>query len=287
MLRSPPSPISVPDPVAPPARPFLKWAGGKGRVLHQYVPHFPNFSSYYEPFLGGGAIFFHLQARSSSMSSAVLTDINGELVNVYRCVRDHVDAVIDQLQVHQAHHSKDYYYRIRAAVPDGAVPRAARLLYLNKTCFNGLYRENSRGQFNVPMGRYKRPNICPIDVLNAASTALQFVQLSVSPFELVLEQAQSPDDFVYFDPPYHPISATSRFTGYSRYSFCADDQIRLRDTFAILAQRGVRVMLSNSDCPFIRDLYQDFSIHTVLAARAINSKSSHRGKITEVLITSY
>ena len=287
MLRSPsllPSPSSPPT---VPARPFLKWAGGKGRVLSQYVSYFPEFSTYYEPFLGGGAIFFHLQASSSSMSNAFLMDINEELVNVYRCIRDQVEAVIDRLIVHQHHHGSEYYYQIRGTVPTDAIERAARLLYLNKTCFNGLYRENSKGQFNVPMGRYKNPKICPVDVLRAASAALKFVNLQVSPFELVLELAHRSSDFVYFDPPYHPISATSSFTGYSRYSFHAEDQVRLRQTFGILANRGVRVMLSNSDCPFIRELYEDFKIHTILASRAINSKGSKRGKITEVLVTSF
>lgn len=274
-------------PVAlPPARPFLKWAGGKGRVLSQYLPYFPDVSTYYEPFLGGGAIFFHLQA-TTSMTHACLMDINEELVNVYRCVRDHVDVIIQQLNVHQQNHEQDYYYQIRSHVPEADIARAARFLYLNKTCFNGLYRENRKGQFNVPMGRYKNPNICPDDLLHAASAALKYVTLKVSPFELVLELAHQSKDFVYFDPPYHPISATSSFTGYSRYAFREEDQIRLRDTFTLLARRGVKVMLSNSDCPFIRDLYRDFSVHTVFAARAINSKASKRGKITEVLVTSY
>ncbi|NEQ99520.1 MAG: DNA adenine methylase [Cyanothece sp. SIO2G6] len=277
-----------PPPISP-ARPFLKWAGGKGRVLPQYQPYFPEFSTfskYYEPFLGGGAVFFYLQA-TNALSSAYLTDINEELVNVYRCIRDEVEAVVQQLEQHRDNHDRDYYYHIRAIIPSTPVQRAARLLYLNKTCFNGLYRENSQGRFNVPLGRYKKPNICPTAVLQAAARSLQSVHLSVSPFDRVLEQAHTSQDFVYFDPPYHPISPTSNFTGYSRYSFQAEDQIRLRDTFAMLASRGVKVMLSNSDCPFIQELYQDFQIHTISATRAINSKASKRGKITEVLVTSY
>lgn len=279
-------PSNANAPLGSPARPFLKWAGGKGRVLTQYVPYFPSFSTYYEPFLGGGAVFFHLQA-TTHLANAYLMDINQELVNVYRCIRDEVDIVVQQLQYHQHHHNRDYYYHIRATVPQSPVQRAARLLYLNKTCFNGLYRENAQGQFNVPLGRYKRPNICPTEVLKAAARSLQCVHLSVNPFELVLEKAHTSQDFVYFDPPYHPISPTSNFTSYSRYSFSAEDQSRLRDTFVILANRGVKVMLSNSDCPFVRDLYRDFPIHTIYAARAINSKANKRGKITEVLVTSY
>lgn len=264
-------------------RPFIKWAGGKRQVLHQYSPFFPKLiHTYHEPFLGGGAVFFHLRPPRS-----ILTDINEELVNVYQCVRDAVGDIIALLQDHQKHHGKDYYYHIRANPSSDPVERAARLLYLNKTCFNGLYRENSKGQFNVPMGRYKKPAICNPELLCAASQALQSAAIALEPFDKILNRSFHPDDLVYFDPPYHPISATSNFTSYNRYAFCADDQIRLRDTFSELARRGVRTMLSNSDCPFIRELYREFNIHTIRAARAINSKAQRRGKITELLITSY
>ena len=263
-------------------RPFLKWAGGKGRVLPQYIPYFPEYTTYHEPFLGGGAIFFYLLP-----STAVLADINDELVNVYQCIRDHVDDLIEHLAIHQSNHCKEYYYDVRSNPRAEKVARAARLLYLNKTCFNGLYRENSKGQFNVPMGRYKNPTICDPSLLRAASCALKPVAIALEPFEAVLDRAKTPDDFVYFDPPYFPISATSNFTGYNRYSFTQDDQVRLRDTFITLAERGVKVMLSNSDCPFIRELYEGFTIQVIHAARAINSNAKKRGKITELLITSY
>ncbi len=154
-------------------------------------------------------------------------------------------------------------------------------------CYNGLYRENSKGAFNVPMGRYKNPTICNASLLRVVSAALRSTTLNVEPFDAVLENATSSRDFVYFDPPYHPISRTSNFTAYNRYSFHPIDQIRLRDTFVELARRGVKVMLSNSDCPFIRDLYQDFPIHSISAVRAINSNAQKRGKISEVLVTSY
>lgn len=263
-------------------RPFLKWAGGKGQVLQQYLEHFPTqFEAYHEPFLGGGAVFFHLLP-----SRAVLTDINEELVNVYQCIRDAVEAVIDGLSIHQANHSKDYYYHIRANPGTHPVERAARLLYLNKTCFNGLYRENSKGQFNVPMGRYKNPAICNPDLLRAAARALQPVAIAVASFDTVLQRAHDARDFVYFDPPYHPISVTSSFTAYNRYAFRAEDQVRLCKIASELANRGVQVMVSNSDCPFIRDLYKDFNIHPIQAARSINSNAKKRGKITELLITS-
>ena len=264
-------------------RPFLKWAGGKGQLIQQYNQYFPKqFSAYYEPFLGGGAVFFHLlPARSHLM------DINAELVNVYGCVRDHVEALVDCLKVHRDRHCADYYYQIRASIHGSPLERAARLIYLNKTCFNGLYRENSKGLFNVPIGSYKKPTICDAELLYATSTALRSTVIEEGSFETVLSYATSSHDFVYFDPPYHPLSATSKFTSYNRYAFTEDDQIRLRDTIVTLAKRGVKVMLSNSDCPFIRDLYQDFEMHTIVASRAINSNAAKRGKITEVLVTSY
>lgn len=264
-------------------RPFLKWAGGKGRLIPQYSSYFPKrFSNYFEPFLGGGAVFFHLQPRR-----AFLMDINPELMNVYQCVRNHVHELAILLEQHRDRHSQDHYYQMRACIPTSSIERAARFIYLNKTCFNGLYRENSKGQFNVPMGRYKNPGICDPDLLYAASRSLQRANLQLAPFEAILDYAHTRQDFVYFDPPYYPISATSNFTAYNRYAFKKEDHIRLRDTFVELAQRGVKVMLSNSDCEFVRELYAEFTIHTILAARAINSKAQRRGKITELLITSY
>lgn len=267
-------------------RPFLKWAGGKGRLIEQYRAFFPaEFRHYYEPFLGGGAIFFHLHDRCRQ---AVLADLNPELVNVYRCVRDDVEAIIEILNQHQRRHCRDYYYAVRAKNQlRSPIYRAARLIYLNKTCFNGLYRENSKGQFNVPMGRYKKPKVCDTSTLTQASLALQRAEINCEAFTQVLDQAVSDRDFVYFDPPYHPISATSNFTGYNRYGFRAEDQQRLQQTFVALAQRGVKVMLSNSDCPFIHDLYQDFYIYRIQASRAINSNAQRRGKISELVITSY
>ncbi len=264
-------------------RPFLKWAGGKSQLISQYRSYFPeNYSTYYEPFLGGGAIFFHLQPQK-----AWLVDINAELVNVYFCVQNQVDELIRALEDHRDRHCYDYYYQIRACVPDSAIERAARLIYLNKTCFNGLYRENSKGQFNVPMGKYKNPGIFEPENLYSTAGALQGAAITVATFDLILDYAQNPQDFVYFDPPYYPISATSNFTAYNRYAFKQEDQIRLRDVFAELTHRGVKVMLSNSDCPFIRELYEGFKIHPISASRTINSNAKRRGKITELLITSY
>jgi len=270
-------------------RPFLKWAGGKMRLIQQYQAYFPQtYTTYYEPFLGGGAVFFHLQPPQ-----AVLSDINAELINAYRCVKDHVEPLIECLAKHQQQHDPTYYYRMRARQVsqdsldyETDIKRAANLIYLNKTCFNGLYRENSRGEFNVPIGKYKNPQICQPEVLHSASKALKSTQLKVQSFETILDLAKSCDDFVYFDPPYHPLSETSNFTAYSRYSFNQDSQTTLRDIFVELSRRGVKLMLSNSDCPFIRELYQDFEILPISASRSINSKSQKRGKVSEVLVVS-
>ncbi|MBW4577697.1 MAG: DNA adenine methylase [Aphanothece sp. CMT-3BRIN-NPC111] len=269
------------DKVSP--RPFLKWAGGKSQLIQQYLPYFPkSFKTYYEPFLGGGAIFFHLLP-----AQAVLTDINLELINTYRCLRDNVEELIALLEVHQMNHSQDYYYKVRSLIDGTEIEKAARVIYLNKTCFNGLYRENLQGQFNVPIGRYKNPKICSSALLYSVSAVLQSAQIEVRPFEAVLEFAKTPNNFVYFDPPYYPLSQTSNFTAYSRNAFSEHDQIRLRDIVGELAHRNVKVMLSNSDSPFIRQLYRDFNIYTISATRSINSKASNRGKISEILVTTY
>lgn len=265
------------------ARPFLKWAGGKSKLISQYISYFPeNYTTYYEPFLGGGAVFFYLQP-----SAARLSDINPELINAYSCVKDEVETLISLLEIHQLNHSKDYYYKIRQSTFNKSLERAARLIYLNKTCYNGLYRENSKGKFNVPIGKYKNPKICNPTLLRTVSAALQSAQLEVSSFEEILNEATKPDDFVYFDPPYYPLSSTSNFTEYSRHSFDQETQLKLSEVFAELASRNVKVMLSNSDCHFIRELYKEFKIYSISASRAINSNGKRRGKISEVLVTSY
>ena len=274
-------PTSVQQNLSP--RPFIKWAGGKSKLIQQYNSFFPKqFKAYYEPFLGGGAVFFHLNP-----ACGYLTDINAELINAYRCVKDNVEELIEVLEVHQFKHCKEYYYEVRHCQGVTDTEKAARLIYLNKTCFNGLYRENSQGQFNVPIGKYKNPKISNPDLLRSASAALQKAQIDVQSFEDILKQADCCDDFVYFDPPYHPLSPTSNFTAYSRSSFNRDNHIKLKEVFAELAQRGVNVMLSNSDCQFVRELYSDFNIHPILASRLINSNIQKRGRIPELLITSY
>ncbi|MEH2005242.1 DNA adenine methylase [Nostoc sp.] len=273
--------IQIPKENSP--RPFLKWAGGKSRLIQQYIPYFPkSYKNYYEPFLGGGAVFFYLQP-----SAAILTDINGELINTYCCVRDHVEELICLLKEHKIRHDKDYYYSVRNNFGGTDIEKAARLIYLNKTCFNGLYRVNSLGKFNVPLGRYDNPNICSEVLLKVASEALSTSKIKQTDFADVLNYATSSDDFIYFDPPYYPVSETSYFTAYSSYRFAEDQQVELKDVFEKLTGRGVKVMLSNSDCEFIRNLYSSFNIHTISASRAINSNAKKRGKITELLVTSY
>ncbi len=261
----------------------MKWAGGKGQLLEQYEPLFPSsWTRYFEPFLGGGAVFFHLQPQRS-----LLADVNPSLISVYRCVRDNVDELLERLEEHQALHCKDYYYEVRSQHNLTALPHAARFIYLNKTCFNGLYRENLKGQFNVPMGRYKKPTIHDPERLWAASKALQDTELLTQDFTEIIRQATRKSDFVFLDPPYHPISSTSSFTSYSKMAFGELQQRQLRKVFSKLADSGVKVMLSNSDCEFVRDLYRDFPIHTISASRSINSKGGRRGKVNEVVVTSY
>jgi DNA adenine methylase len=266
-------------------RPFLKWAGGKSRLIPQYLPHLPkNYQTYYEPFLGGGALFFYLQPQKS-----VLTDINSELITTYCCVRDRVEELIAHLQEHKRKHNRDYYYSVRGKTVDNELEQAARFIYLNKTCYNGLYRVNSQGKFNVPLGKYINPNICQEDLLRAASAILAQSEIRQADFTQVLNYATNSDDFVFLDPPYYPISSTSYFTSYSQNSFGEKDQERLRNTCAELARRGVKVVVCNSDSQFIKELYQEigFNIHFIEAARSINSNTKKRGMIKELLITSY
>lgn len=265
------------------ATPFLKWAGGKSQLITTYDAFFPKtFNRYFEPFTGGGAIFFHLKNQRGTFKAS-LSDLNDELINCYQVIRDDVETLIEHLKTHP--NDEEYFYQLRAvnAKSLSEIERAARLIYLNKTCFNGLYRVNSKGQFNVPFGFYKNPRTCNESNLRACSAALSDVELNCRPFDQVLKHAKK-GDLVYFDPPYQPLSSTANFTSYTKNSFSADDQEYLAEVFSKLDKRGCHVMLSNSDCAFIRTLFKDFRIETVNAIRAINCKSEGRGKITEVLV---
>ncbi len=270
------------------AVPFVKWVGGKGRLLSQMRPLLPSgieHMRHVEPFVGGGALFF-----SRRPGRALLTDINPTLVAAYCEIRDDVQGVIAVLRGLAGRHSKESYYQVRERYNQGrrvsASRRAAMFIYLNKTCFNGLHRVNRKGEFNVPVGSYENPRILNEEGLYAASRALKHAQLQCAPFDALLEDAK-PGDFIYFDPPYEPVSQTASFTAYDRNGFSQEDQTRLRDVYKALDRRGSKLMLSNSDVPFIRDLYKDFNIDTVAAPRAINCDAKKRGKVSEVIIRNY
>jgi len=277
------------DSLFPAPRPFLKWAGGKGQLLPDLLKQVRKampFGQYHEPFVGGGALFFELVASSALEGKALLSDNNESLVEAYLGVRNRVESVIAILLQHKRKHSEKHYYSVRSGDPKGRAERAARIIYLNRTCFNGLFRENSKGEFNVPMGSYVNPLICDGENLRACAKALKRAKVEQRPFETVLERVQ-PGDFVYFDPPYVPVSATSNFTSYDKEGFGENAQRRLAEVFAELARGGVKVLLSNSDTPLVRELYNDFEIEIVYANRMVNSRADRRGKIAELLVRSF
>ncbi len=274
------------------AQPFLKWAGGKAQLLEQFDPFFPaEIDSYVEPFLGGGAVFFHLQARFPKMRAA-LRDNNAELVNCYEVVRDQVEELMTGLDEHleafRARHSAYYYLVRRQDQPSNRVERAARMIFLNKTCYNGLWRVNGRGQFNVPIGSYRPEKVALYDRANllAASRALRDVHLAVLDFRQTLA-ALDQGQFAYVDPPYYPLSRTANFTSYTREDFGPAEQRELAGLFAGAARRGARLMLSNSDTPFTRELYTGFDLQTVQARRNVNSDGAKRGRISELVVRNY
>ena len=279
------------DHLSPPS-PFVKWAGGKGQLLAQFEPYFPvHFARYLEPFVGGGAVFFHLynQGRLEG-KEVVLIDGLEELIGTYRVIQTQVEALIAALREHEPHKQEAaYFYQVRdwdrrpSYAERGDVQRAARFIFLNRTCYNGLYRVNRRGLFNVPFGRYRNPTICDEENLRAVSRALQGVTLVAGDFARCLDWA-GPDDFVYLDPPYHPLSATAHFTSYTAADFDLADQQRLATVFAELDRRGCQVMLSNSATDPVRELYASYEQVEVQAVRAISSKGDGRGAIPELLV---
>ena len=267
--------------------PMLKWVGGKRQLLSDIVPMIDkNSPMYVEPFIGGGAVLFNMQP-----SRAIINDYNQELINVYMTVRDNLDELLEELKVHEENNSADYYYEIRALDREDAlrhmsnVQKAARVIYLNKTCYNGLYRVNSAGQFNSPYGRYKNPNIVNEAVLKAISKYFNSNEITIlnGDYKRVLENLDQ-DAFVYLDPPYMPISSSSSFTGYTEGGFGYNSQVELKEECDKLNERGIRFVQSNSDCEEIRELYKDYCIKTVKAKRSINSVGNKRGEINEVLI---
>ena len=275
------------------AKPFIKWAGGKRGLIEQLFAKFPtDFNNYHEPFLGGGAVFFELYSRGMLKDKkAYLSDINSELVNAYNTVKNNPDSLIAELEVYKKKHNKDFYYQTRVLDrTDGFkslsnLGRATRFIYLNKTCFNGLYRVNSKGYFNTPIGSYKNPNIADKEVILCASEALQNAVISNQSFDKTLSNS-NPNDFVYLDPPYYPLTKTSSFTSYDKNTFLDEKQKQLFNIFKKLHQRNCIVMKSNSNTEFIKDMYKKYTIDFVQANRFINSKADGRKKIDEVLIRS-
>ncbi len=279
------------------ATPFLKWAGGKGQLLAQLEPLLPEtFGRYIEPFLGGGALFFHLRNRERLADGAILNDSNPELMTCCRVIQDPetLPALIKRLGEHARHAlDADYYYAVRAWDREpgfrerSPVERAARTIFLNHACYNGLYRLNRSGQFNVPYGKWRRPpRVFDEDNLWACHRALQGVTLVAEDFEACLGRARA-GDLVYLDPPYHPRSATSSFTTYTGDEFREQHQRRLAALYGELDARGCLLVLTNSATPLVRRLYGAYRIETVLATRAINCKRARRGKIEELVVLNY
>ncbi len=271
------------------AAPVVKWVGGKRQLLDEIAPRLPKrITTYCEPFLGGGAVLFSLQPRN-----AIVNDLNADLMLVYEVIRDDVEFLIAALEQHE--NTAEYFYNIRDLDRDkdayremSAIERASRIIYLNKTCYNGLFRVNASGEFNSPFGHYKNPNIVNAPVLRAVSKYLTAnnIQLLHIDFEEVLQRVPR-GGFVYLDPPYDPVSDTASFTGYNRGGFGREEQERLKRCCDELAARGVRFLLSNSATSFIKELYTGYTVEIVHAKRAINSDASKRGAVEEVLIRNY
>lgn len=258
--------------------PFIKWVGGKSSIANKLIPLLPKeFNTYYEPMVGSGAVFYKL---SNIINTAVLSDINPELIITYQVVKDNVYELIEKLKEHEKNHCKDYYYRIREQYClENPVDTAARFIYLNKTCYNGLYRTNREGKFNVPIGTYENPAICQEDNLLACSMILHKATLLCTSFEHIIPNTC---DFVYFDPPYY-----STFDKYSKYGFTEKDQKKLYDFFEHLDKLGVYCMLSNSNTPFILELYKKYNISIIEAPRKINCKTDNRNTVKELIVRNY
>jgi DNA adenine methylase len=266
---------------------LVKWAGGKKQLLEQFEPFFPEkIKRYIEPFVGGGAVTFHI-IKKYNPKEVIISDINEELINAYHVVKNNVEELIIALRKYKKEHSKEKYYKTRDKDPKklSDIANAARFIYLNKTCFNGLYRVNSKGGFNVPLGSYTNPAICAEENLREISKLLKNVDIKSMSFEMVLNLAKK-GDFIYFDPPYYPLNRNS-FTTYTKGNFLENEQKQLVNIFTKLHKKGCFIMQSNSDTSFIKDLYSTYNIRFVKATRMINSNAAKRGKINEVVITNY
>ncbi|MFP6581782.1 MAG: Dam family site-specific DNA-(adenine-N6)-methyltransferase [Candidatus Hydrogenedentota bacterium] len=280
-------------------RPFLKWVGGKGQLLNELLARVDaagDFGRYHEPFMGGAALFYAMQRTKRLKKKAYLADYNPRLVATYEGVQQNVEALIRLLKMHKKKHAEPYYYQVREALrddvasggPRNLVQHAARIIYLNKTGFNGLYRENNQGLYNVPIGSYTNPAICDEDNLRACAKALKKANVQATHFATIIERVEK-GDLVYFDPPYDPVSKTASFTSYAKGGFGEDSQRLLAQTCKDLHAKGVKVLLSNSYTEFIRDLYNidGFKIEAVSANRNINSNAKKRGAIQEALVRNF
>lgn len=266
--------------------PIVKWVGGKRQLMFELLKNMPKeYNRYFEPFIGGGALFFELQP-----DNAYISDMNEELINLYQVVRDNVYELIADLQKHDI--TKEYFMEIRNIDRTkeykswSSVKKASRFIYLNRTCFNGMYRVNSKGEFNVPFGHYKNPRILDENNLINCSNLLQKTEIKHADFSEILKEVKK-GDFVYFDPPYVPLSETSSFTSYTKDGFDLDMQFKLRDVCDELDSMGVKFLLSNSDTKLVNELYENYNIKKVFASRQINANADGRGKITEVLVRNY
>ncbi len=266
--------------------PIVKWVGGKRQLMFELLKNMPkSYNRYFEPFIGGGALFFELRPEN-----AYISDINEELINLYSIVKDNVYDLIADLNKHEV--SKEYFLEIRNLDRTDEyknlsnVQRASRFIYLNRTCFNGLYRVNSQGQFNVPFGNYKNPRIVDENNLLNCSELLKNTEIKCADFSGILLKVKK-GDFVYFDPPYVPLNETSSFTSYTKNGFDMDMQFELREVCDELNSMGVMFMLSNSDTKLVNELYANYEIKKVFASRAVNANADGRGKITEVLVRNY
>lgn len=292
------------------AKPFIKWVGGKGQLIATFEKLLPRelaqleAFTYIEPFIGGGAMLFYMLQRFHNIKRAVINDLNPDLIKAYKTVKDAPEALIqcltqierEYLAIREEEKRKEYYLSVRKRFNQGGmsdVDNTALLIFLNRTCFNGLYRVNSKGEFNVPFGKYANPTICDAETIYADSELLQKVDIISGDFERT-EPYVSAHTFIYFDPPYRPLDATSSFNSYAKEAFNDDEQIRLKKYFDRLSSKKCRMMLSNSDCrgrnpedTFFDDLYKDYIIERVYASRSVNANPQKRGKLTELLIRNY
>ena len=274
-------------------KPFVKWAGGKRQLISILNENLPkSFGTYYEPFLGGGALLFHIITERNGQKCSI-SDLNSDLVLAYTTIRNRIDELISSLKSHEKKYqknSKSYYYSVRESNPRSEIEKTSRLLFLNRTCFNGLYRVNSKGKFNVPLGRYTNPNIVNEENLRSVSDMLQSSRISIKcrDFEAVLRDAKK-EDLVYFDPPYQPVSETANFTSYTNKDFTYDDLSRLAKLCKKLDSKGCKVLLSNSDSKQVEDMFSEkpWKVNKIKANRSINSNSKKRTGHFELLIKNY